>query len=76
MNLEDAGDYIKANLGCAGGFDSLFSEDANGVIHRASRDHPSTVNNLVLAALMATRSAQSAIVDESAAQSAVNEFSE
>ncbi len=76
MNLEDTADYIKGHLGFAGRADPLFSEDAVTVIHQASRGYPRTVNNLALAALMATRAAQNAIVDQSAAQSAVSEFSE
>lgn len=76
MGLEDTTNYIKGHLGYAGRSDPLFSEDAITVIHQASRGYPRTVNNLALAALMATRSTQNAIVDRSAAQSAVSEFSE
>jgi type II secretory pathway predicted ATPase ExeA len=76
MNLEDTGAYIKGHLGFAGRSDPLFSEDAITAIHQASRGYPRTINNLALAALMATRSTKSAIVDQSAAQSAVSEFSE
>ena len=76
MNLEDTGGYITGHLGFAGRSDPLFSEDAITVIHQASRGYPRTINNLALAALMATRSTKSAIVDQSAAQSAVSEFSE
>lgn len=76
MNLEDTATYIKGHLGHAGRSDPLFSDDAITVIHQASRGYPRTINNLSLAALMATRSAKSAIVDQSAAQSAVSEFSE
>ena len=76
MNAEDTGAYIKGHLGFAGRSDPLFSEDAITVIHQASRGYPRTINNLALAALMATRSTKSAIVDQSAAQSAVSEFTE
>lgn len=76
MALEDTTSYIKGHLRYAGRSDPLFSEDAIAVIHQASRGYPRTVNNLALAALMATRSAQNAIVDQTAAQSAVSEFSE
>lgn len=76
MNLEDTTDYIKGHLGFAGRADPLFSEDAIAVIHQASRGYPRMVNNLAVAALMATRSMQGAIVDQSAAQSAVSEFTE
>lgn len=76
MGLEDTTSYIKGHLDYAGRSDLLFSEDAIAGIHQASRDYPRTVNNFALAALMATRSTQKAIVDQSAAQSAVSEFSE
>jgi type II secretory pathway predicted ATPase ExeA len=77
MNVEDTGDYIKGHLGFAGRSDPLFSEDAIAVIHQASRGYPRMVNSIALAALMATQAAKGAIVDQSAAQSAVvTEFSE
>ncbi|MFQ4149723.1 AAA family ATPase [Arthrobacter sp. LAPM80] len=76
MNPADTGDYIKGHLSFAGRSDPLFSEDAITTIHQASRGYPRTINNLALAALMATRSTKSAIVDQSAAQSAVSEFAE
>lgn len=76
MSLDDTTDYIKGHLSFAGRADPLFSEDAITAIHQASRGYPRTVNNLALAALMAARSTQSAMVDQSAAQSAVTEFTE
>lgn len=76
MSLEDTTDYLKGHLGFAGRADPLFSEDAIAVIHQASRGYPRMVNNIALAALMATQAAKGAIVDQSAAQSAVTEFSE
>ena len=76
MSLEDTTDCIKGHLGIEGRADPLFSEDAIKVIHQASLGYPRTVNNLALAALMAPRSAQATIVDQSAAQSAVTEFTE
>ncbi|MGP9504351.1 ExeA family protein, partial [Specibacter sp. AOP5-B1-6] len=76
MTLEDTGDYIKSHLSFANRPDPLFSEDAITVIHQASRGYPRTINNLAIAALMATRSTKGAIVDQAAAQSAVSEFSE
>lgn len=76
MNKEDTPEYIKGHFGFAGRSGPLFSEDAIAVIHQASRGYPRTVNNLSRAALVATRSAKSVMVDQSAAQSAVSEFSE
>ncbi len=76
MNADDTGAYIKGHVGFASRSDPIFSEDTITVIHLESRGYPRTINDLALAALMATRSTKSAIVDQSAAQSAVSEFSE
>ncbi|WP_396277174.1 hypothetical protein [Glutamicibacter creatinolyticus] len=72
MNLVDTTDCSKGYLGFGGRADTIFSEDAIKVIHQASHGYPRTVTNLVVAALTAARSMQSAIVD----QSAVTEFTE
>ena len=53
--------------------DTLFSEDAIGLIHNASRGHPRAVNNLALHALTAAFAAEHAIVDENAARIAISE---
>lgn len=76
MSQKDTADYTKGHRGFAGQTDSLFSVDAVKIIHQASRGYPQTVNNMALAGLMATRSAQSAIAVQFAAQSAVTEFTE
>ena len=53
--------------------DTLFSDDAIGLIHNASRGHPRAVNNLALHALTAAFAAEHAIVDENAARIAISE---
>jgi type II secretory pathway predicted ATPase ExeA len=59
----------------AGRSDTLFSDDAIGLIHEVSRGLPRQVNNLAVAALIAAFAAKKAIVDESAARAAVAEVS-
>ena len=51
----------------------LFSDDAIAQIHDAARGKPRTVNNLAIAALIATYAAAKKIVDQSAARAAVSE---
>ena len=63
------------NLALAGRSDTLFSDDAVALIHDTSRGLPRLVNNLAVAALIAAFAAKKAIVDESAARSAVAEVS-
>ena len=54
----------------------LGSDDAINAIHHAARGYPRAVNNLAVAALIATYAADKAIVDLAAAQSAITENSE
>ncbi|MDD4866932.1 MAG: AAA family ATPase, partial [Mycobacterium sp.] len=51
MSSTDTADYIGHHCKIAGRTDTLFSEDAIGLIHNASRGHPRAVNNLALHAL-------------------------
>lgn len=67
--------YVAHHLALAGRADTLFSDDAIGLIHEVSRGLPRQVNNLALAALIAAFAANKAIVDESAARVAVAEIS-
>jgi type II secretory pathway predicted ATPase ExeA len=67
--------YIAHHLALAGRADTLFSDDAIGLIHEVSRGLPRQVNNLAVAALIAAFAANKAIVDESAARVAVAEIS-
>ncbi len=76
MGPTDTADYIGHHLKYAGRSDPLFSDDAIGAIHQASRGYPRAVNNLAIAALIATYAADKTIVDQSAAQSAITENSE
>ena len=73
MNGADTADYIRHHCKIAGRADTLFSDDAIGLIHNASRGHPRAVNNLALHALTAAFAADHAIVDEKAARIAISE---
>jgi type II secretory pathway predicted ATPase ExeA len=74
MNGTDTADYIRHHCKIAGRADTLFSDDAIGLIHNASRGHPRAVNNLALHALTAAFAADHAIVDEKAARIAISEI--
>jgi type II secretory pathway predicted ATPase ExeA len=73
MSGADTADYIGHHCKIAGRSDTLFSDDAIGLIHNASRGHPRAVNNLALHALTAAFAADHAIVDEKAARIAISE---
>lgn len=76
MDLAETEAYIRHHLKYAGRSDTLFSDDAVAAIHQSSRGHPRAVNNLAVSALIATYAADKAIVDQTAAQSAITENSE
>lgn len=76
MDPPATADYIRHHLTFAGRSDTLFSDDAVTAIHQAARGYPRAVNNLAVAALIATYAGNKAIVDLSAAQSAITENSE
>ncbi|WP_372700105.1 ExeA family protein [Arthrobacter sp. JSM 101049] len=76
MDLAETDAYIRHHLKFVGRSDTLFSDDAVAAIHQGSRGYPRSVNNLAVAALIATYAAGKAIVDLSAAQSAITENSE
>ncbi|WP_239476502.1 ExeA family protein [Nocardia arizonensis] len=73
MAPEDTADYIRHHCRIAGRQDTLFSDDAIGLIHNASRGHPRAVNNLAVHALTAAFAAGNAIVDEKSARIAITE---
>ncbi|MFG1711002.1 ExeA family protein [Nonomuraea sp. M3C6] len=73
MTTEETSSYIRHHLQLAGRQDPLFSDDAIALIHESARGKPRTVNNLAIQALLASFAAGKAIVDESAARSAVTE---
>jgi type II secretory pathway predicted ATPase ExeA len=75
LGASETRSYIAHHLALAGRADTLFSDDAIGLIHEVSRGLPRQVNNLALAALIAAFTASKAIVDESSARAAVAEIS-
>lgn len=76
MGSADTRDYLRHHLKFAGRSDPLFSDDAITAIHQAARGYPRAVNNLAVAALIATYASEKTIVDLAAAQSAITENSE
>jgi type II secretory pathway predicted ATPase ExeA len=66
---------VQHHLALAGRCDTLFCDDAIGLIHEVSRGLPRQVNNLAVASLIAAFAQKKAIVDESAARAAVAENS-
>jgi len=73
MTPAETGSYIRHHLHLAGRDGDLFSDDALDQIHEASRGKPRTINNLALAALIATYAAGKKIVDQTAARAAISE---
>lgn len=65
--------YIHHHLTLAGRSDPLFSDDAIQLIHTTSRGIPRQINNLAVQALIAGYAQNKGIIDQSSAQSAVNE---
>jgi type II secretory pathway predicted ATPase ExeA len=76
MDLKETGEYIAHHLKLAGRSDTLFSDDAIGLIHEFSRGLPRQVNNLATQALIAAYVTNSSICDEKAARAALAEASE
>jgi type II secretory pathway predicted ATPase ExeA len=64
---------VRYHLDIAGRTDPLFSDDAITCIHDAARGKPRTVNNLTMAALVATYTTGKTIVDESATRATIAE---
>lgn len=73
MTPGETGSYIRHHLQLAGRDGDLYSDDAVTQLHDASRGKPRTVNNLTIAALIATYAAGKKIVDQSAARAAISE---
>jgi type II secretory pathway predicted ATPase ExeA len=73
MTPDETATYIGHHLQLAGRTGPLFSDDAIALIHDTSRGKPRTVNNLALAALIATYAGSKNLVDESAARAAATE---
>jgi type II secretory pathway predicted ATPase ExeA len=75
LNAQETQSYVQHHLALAGRSDTLFSDDAIGLIHDTARGLPRLINNLAVAALIATFAQKKTIVDESAARAAVAEIS-
>jgi type II secretory pathway predicted ATPase ExeA len=73
LDPAECASYIAHHLNLAGRSDPLFSDDAVALIHQVSRGLPRMVNNLAVQSLVAAFAASKAIVDESAARTAVAE---
>ena len=75
LSAKETTSYVQHHLALAGRSDTLFSDDAIGLIHEVSRGLPRQVNNLAVASLIAAFAQDKAIVDESSARAAVAEVS-
>ena len=73
MTPAETGSYIRHHLQLAGRDAALNSAAANAQHHEAARGQPRAVNNLAIAALIATCTAAKKIVDQSAARAAISE---
>jgi type II secretory pathway predicted ATPase ExeA len=73
MTPAETGSYTRHHLQLAGRDGELFSDDAITQIHDAGRGKPRAVNNLAIAALIATYATGKKIVDQSAARAAISE---
>ena len=57
MTDKETGSYLRHHLALAGRDDTLFSDDAVGLIHQTSRGYPRAVNNLALSTTTAAPTA-------------------
>jgi type II secretory pathway predicted ATPase ExeA len=73
MTAEETSGYIRHHLTLAGREADLFSDEAISQIHAAARGKPRAVNNLAIAALIATCAAGRKLVDQQAARAAITE---
>lgn len=73
MTPDETASYIRHHLKLAGRDDHLFTDDSITQIHEAARGKPRTVNNLCIAALIATCAAAKTVVDQAAARAAIAE---
>jgi type II secretory pathway predicted ATPase ExeA len=74
MTPDETASYIRHHLESAGRTADLFTDDAVAQIHQAARGKPRTVNNICLAALIATAGAGKNLVDHAAARGAIAEI--
>jgi type II secretory pathway predicted ATPase ExeA len=73
MTPDETAGYIRHHLAAAGRTADLFTDDAVTQIHQAARGKPRTVNNIAVAALIATCGAGKNLVDHAAARAAIAE---
>lgn len=73
MTPGETASYIRHHLEAAGRTADLFTDDAITQIHQAARGKPRTVNNIAIAALIATAGAGKTLVDHAAARAAIAE---
>jgi len=73
MTPEETAGYIRHHLAEAGRTTELFTDDAITQVHQAARGRPRMVNNICLAALVATAGAGKNLVDHAAARAAIAE---
>ena len=74
MTPDETSSYIRHHLEEAGRTADLFTDDAVAQIHQAARGKPRTVNNICVAALIATAVAGKNLVDHAAARAAITEI--
>jgi type II secretory pathway predicted ATPase ExeA len=73
MTPEETASYVRHHLEEAGRTADLFTDDAVAQIHQAARGKPRTVNNICVAALIATAVGGKNLVDHAAARAAIAE---
>ena len=73
MTPDETASYIRHHLEQAGRTADLFTDDAVTQVHQAARGKPRTVNNICVAALIATAVAGKNLVDHAAARAAIAE---
>ena len=75
MTLDETAGYIRHHLEQAGRTAELFTDEAIAQIHQAARGKPRTVNNIAMAALIATAGASAGknLVDHASARAAIAE---
>ena len=73
MTYEEKRSYVAHNLSICGRTDTLFSDDALGLIHQSARGLPRSVNNYCRQSLIATYAVDGTIVDEKSVKKAIVE---
>jgi type II secretory pathway predicted ATPase ExeA len=73
MTPDETASYIRHHLEESGRTADLFTDDAVTQVHQAARGKPRTVNNICVAALIATAVAGKNLVDQAAARAAIAE---